>query len=290
MYRWCHSRVKCRWHRCRAFWYGGVRAVAFGGIFAAMLTAHAASEELRELATDRPDKTESAHTVDRGHFQVEVDLVNYARDHDADADITTHTVGVGIANYKYGVSRTLDLQIITESFVYQAERDHGASTTTTRQGVGDITPRVKWNFIGNDDGIFSLAAMPYVKFPTNRQNLGNDAIEGGAVFPMIYVLPRGFEFGAQVQFDINRNSGNTKYHGEFSHTLELSHDLFGPLAGYVEWFSTVSGESAAPWISTIDAGITIALHKQFRLDCGVNVGVTRAADDVNPFVGFSMKI
>jgi len=29
---------------------------------------------MRELSTDRPDKTESAYTVDAGHFQIESDL------------------------------------------------------------------------------------------------------------------------------------------------------------------------------------------------------------------------
>jgi len=32
---------------------------------------------MREMATDRPDKTESAYTVDAGHFQVEMDLLSY---------------------------------------------------------------------------------------------------------------------------------------------------------------------------------------------------------------------
>ena len=35
---------------------------------------------LREMSTDRPDKTERAYTVDAGHFQIEMDLVNYSYD------------------------------------------------------------------------------------------------------------------------------------------------------------------------------------------------------------------
>ena len=37
---------------------------------------------MRDLSTDRPDQTESAYTVDAGHFQLEMDFLNYARDHD----------------------------------------------------------------------------------------------------------------------------------------------------------------------------------------------------------------
>src|SRR5205814_5062766 len=32
---------------------------------------------LREMATDRPDKTESAFTVDAGHYQIEMDVLSY---------------------------------------------------------------------------------------------------------------------------------------------------------------------------------------------------------------------
>ena len=35
---------------------------------------------LREMATDRPDRTESAYTVDAGHYQIEMDLLTYTYD------------------------------------------------------------------------------------------------------------------------------------------------------------------------------------------------------------------
>lgn len=35
---------------------------------------------LREMATDRPDKTESAYSVDAGHYQIEMDLLTYTYD------------------------------------------------------------------------------------------------------------------------------------------------------------------------------------------------------------------
>src|SRR5687767_7346997 len=55
---------------------------------------------MREMSTDRPDKTESAYTVDAGHFQVEADLVSYAYDaHNPDRDHTiTESLGVGTLN------------------------------------------------------------------------------------------------------------------------------------------------------------------------------------------------
>ena len=35
---------------------------------------------MRELSPDRPDQTESAYTVDAGHYQLEMDFVNFTYD------------------------------------------------------------------------------------------------------------------------------------------------------------------------------------------------------------------
>jgi hypothetical protein len=42
-------------------------------------------------------------------------------------------------------------------------------------------------------------------------------------------------------------------------------------------------------IGTVDAGFTYALTEDIQLDAGVNIGVTRAADDWNPFLGLSWR-
>src|SRR5687767_14556340 len=61
-------------------------------------------ELMREMSTDRPDKTESAYTVDAGHFQLEMDVVSYGYDrHNVARD---HTVSDNLAiapfNFKVG--------------------------------------------------------------------------------------------------------------------------------------------------------------------------------------------
>ena len=61
------------------------------------------SNEMRPLATDRPDRTESPYTVDPGHFQFEIDLFNQVRD----ASTTESLVG-GI-NAKAGLTDSIDL-------------------------------------------------------------------------------------------------------------------------------------------------------------------------------------
>ena len=39
--------------------------------------------------------------------------------------------------------------------------------------------------------------------------------------------------------------------------------------------------------STFDFGFTYALRRDIQFDAGMNIGLTSAADDLNPFIGFS---
>ena len=63
----------------------------------------------------------------------------------------------------------------------------------------------------------------------------------------------------------------------------------GKWSGYVELFSDVSNESHAGWVANVDCGMSYPLTRDVQLDAGVNIGLTSAADDVNPFVGLSVR-
>jgi hypothetical protein len=131
--------------------------------------------------------------------------------------------------------------------------------------------------------------MPFVKFPTNQDGLGNEAVEGGVIFPFAMDLPNDWGFGAQAEVDHLQDANGSDYHQEFLNTVTVSHDIVGKLAGYVELFSNVSTESGAKWIATFDFGFTYALTRDIQLDAGMNIGITSAADDFNPFIGLSMR-
>jgi hypothetical protein len=102
-------------------------------------------------------------------------------------------------------------------------------------------------------------------------------------------LPREWELGTQVEVDHLQDSTASSYHQEFAHTVTVSHDIVGKLAGYVELVNSVSNESHSAWVATFDFGFTYAVSRDVRLDAGMNIGLTDAADDFNPFLGLSMR-
>ena len=248
-------------------------------------------ELMREMSTDRPDKTESAYTVDAGHFQMEMDMVSYSYDrYNPDhANTRVESFAVAPVNLKIGLLNQVDFQLILQTWNHVRIKDRDAGTTTTQQGFGDTLMRLKWNLWGNDSGDTALALMPYVKLPTNQDDLGNDSVEGGLIVPFAVSLPAGWGMGLMTQFDLVRDGDDSGYHSEFVNTVTLSHDIVGKLGGYVEFFSSVSTERGSGWVGTVDLGLTYALTDDIQLDAGINIGVTRAADDWNPFVGLSWR-
>jgi hypothetical protein len=71
--------------------------------------------------------------------------------------------------------------------------------------------------------------------------------------------------------------------------VTFNHAIVGNLSGYLEFFSAISTEDEASWVGTVDVGVTYMLTDNIQLDAGCNFGITRAADDINPFVGFSIR-
>lgn len=245
------------------------------------------AELMRELSTDRPDQTESAYTVDAGHFQIEADLLNFSRDRDAAA--VSEDLRSPVLNLKVGLLNAVDLQVILEPFVHVRSRDLATGNVAEDSGFGDVTTRIKINLWGNDGGTTALALMPFAKWPTADSALGNGSVEGGLIVPLAVALPGEFGLGLMTEVDFLRDQVGGGHHAEFVNSITVSRDLFGPVGAYVEFFTVVSTENGSEWQGYFDLGLTFGFTDNFQLDAGINLGVTDSAPDWNPFVGFSWR-
>lgn len=248
-------------------------------------------DQMREMSTDRPDLTESPYTVDAGHFQIEMDVVNYSHDrrNPDRAPVTVESVSFAAVNLKLGLCDRVDLQVLLEPYSRVRIHDRATGMVERHRGFGDITTRLKVNFWGNDGGKTALGMMPFVKLPSNQDGLGNNAMEGGIIFPFAAELPAGWGMGAMTEVDFLEDGDGRGHHAEFVNTITFGHDIVGDLAGYVEFFSAVSTERGSPWVGSVNFGFTYGLTDDIQLDTGLNIGVTRSADDLNPFLGISWR-
>jgi hypothetical protein len=234
---------------------------------------------MREMSTDRPDTTESAYTVDAGHFQIELDLANFTRDrHTSERNGGSESWSFLNANIKLGLTNHIDFQIVAPVF---------NRVRNGPEGFGDLTFRVKANLWGNDGGRTALAVMPFLKLPTASAGLGNDKVEGGLIIPFAAELSGGWGFGAMAEIDLLADDEGGGYHADFLTSFTFSHDLAGDLGGYVEFVSVLSEET--DWVASLNGGLTYGVSEDIQLDAGLRVGLTRAAEDLSPFVGVSIR-
>ena len=245
---------------------------------------------MRELSADRPDKTDCPFTVDAGHFQIEMDFANltFNQPNSQRGNVQSTTFQVAPVNLKAGLLNDLDFQLVFTPYESDTVKDRAAGTTERTSGFSGITPRLKLNLIGNDGGFFALALIPAITLPLTTGNLGNNSVEGGLGVPFAFDIP-GWDVGFQTSFLYNRDSLGSGYHTEFNNSVSIGHALIGRLSIAAEFFSSVSTESGSGWVGTVDTWLTYALNKNVRLDGGVYIGVTPAADDWHPWVGMTWR-
>ena len=237
--------------------------------------------QLREMSTDRPDQTESPFTIDAGHAQFELDFASYTRDRSGGVRITE--LALAPVNLRVGLRHDFELGIFLSPYVRQTERV-GSGATTATSGVGDTGLRAKLNFWGNDGGESAAGIFFDVKLPTAARGLGNNKVEGAVTLPISLELAGGWEMGAMTTLGLAHNGSS--YRGVWSNTITFGHDLAEDMGCYVE-LTSQAGDG--PHACTFDLGVTRRFGKHVQFDAGVNVGVSRAAPDVQFFAGLSRR-
>lgn len=242
------------------------------------------SSDLRDLSTDRPDTTESAYTVDAGHFQFEWEMLSSGRDKNSGTRTETWSSSV---NLKAGLTDNIDLQLVVEPYTYQKTSDPSSETA---EGVNDTEMRLKVNVWGNDGGDTAFAIMPFVRFPTHASAFGDDGkMEGGVILPLAFTLPGGWDSAFMLEFDAVRNEENDGYAMEALQSITFGHDIAGELGGFLELVNIENNEGGVGNEAYFNAGLIYALGSNGQVDAGFNAGISEEAEDARYFVGLSWR-
>lgn len=242
----------------------------------------ASPADVRPMSTDRPDTTESAYTVPAGMFQMEAGFFDYERD--AVRGSRTETATWGQVNFKAGLSDSMDLQLVFDS--YQEVSTYTAGSTLRQSGFGDVIVRLKKNLWGNDEGRSAFALMPYVSIPTGTE-LSAHAWQGGLIAPFAYELSDRFAFGAMGQMDMVHDADTQGYDLQWLASATLGMAVTDRAGMYFEAVA-VAGEDA-DFIALFNTGITYAVTDSLVFDAGVRIGLNRPAPDFGVFSGVSFR-
>lgn len=242
----------------------------------------------RPLTTDRPDTTESPYTVEAGRIQLEVSAAQWSTDRDTPArdDTRTNTWVVAPFNVRIGLTPASEVQFVNDGWVDSRVRDLATGLEERVRGAGDLTVRFKQNLWGNDEGSSALAVMPYVKLPVAARRIGNGEVEGGLIIPYARALSETWSFGAMTEVEVLRNDADTGHRVGWLNTATVSRGVTESVGVFFEVAWRVGEGSPA---GSFNLGATYGPHDDLQFDVGLNVGLTRAAEDLVLFAGFSRR-
>ncbi|MGB4775205.1 MAG: transporter [Daejeonella sp.] len=241
-------------------------------------------KELREMQTDRPDVTESAYTVDYGHFQYESDAIKLVRN--KENDILSHEFFFNLANIKLGITKSTDLQVVVETYIINESKNTLTQVSNKTSGFGDLTLRIKQNIWGNTGGKSALAVMPYLTIPTSKFTL-DKRVEGGIIFPFALELKNDWNFGAQVQLDFLKMDNGKAYQNQVLNSITFGKKLNDKFNAFAETFYTYTFKEEK-FDAGFNGGLIYSVSDNFKLDAGFNYGLTKSSDKIY-FVGFSFR-
>ena len=248
------------------------------------------AQTLRDLTTDRPDVTESPFTVDAGHIQIETTLLGYTRSRRDAAGNVVDTFEIATSNLRIGLTDRLEVDLVWQPYGIADSRD-GAAVS---RGIGSVDLRAKFNLWGNDgpsrSGDTVLAVLPYVTLPTDGDNgIGESEVAFGLIVPLAIELGGGFGLGLNAAANFTRAPDDPTYDAALLTSASLAYEWTDRLGTYAEAVWEFSRGGPGGDVVTLDTGFTYAIGTDWQFDAGINIGVTRAADPIAPFFGFSAR-
>jgi hypothetical protein len=251
------------------------------------------SDCMRKFDTDRPDVTESPITVDAGHVQTESDIFNYTRSRPDEEGTVTEKFLFGSTNVRVGVTNNAELDFLLQPYNAVRARMINPRLTSWDAGPDVLEARTKLNLYGNDSfdkrGSTTLALLPFIDLPTADNGVGEDHVEGGIIVPFAVKLSDRSVLGVMTEFDLRKDEAGEGYHVEYVNTASVSYDLTDKLSTYAEVATLFGDQSSFGGIVTLDTGLLYKPRANLQFDAGINIGVTRAADSIKPFVGLTRR-
>lgn len=247
-------------------------------------------EEMRPMNTERPSRADTVFTVDPGHFQVETSLLARGQNNDCYSSGCNKSKKTFIGNettLRLGLTQNSDFQMQFAPYVSSNVKSPGR--TEKNRGFGDLVLRYKYSFAGNYEP-YGLAVIPYIKLPTSKKNGGNNDVEGGLGIPFLLMDDGIWSLGGMTQINFLKNQDSQKpyrraYYASYANAIFLFTNWNTKLTSFIEYYTYKADRSNSWWQNTFDFGVIYTVNKNFKIDTGMNIGTTNAADDFYWFAG-----
>jgi hypothetical protein len=245
------------------------------------------SGEMRDFTPDRPSVTNGPYTVDPGHWLLEVGLFEYTRDR-YNNDVRLDSFAAGDTNIRLGVTSYAEVDFLFTAYTSILTADKATGIHSQQSGFSDLTVRSKINLFGDDGGFFAIGLIPSLTLPSGADGIGGRGFAGGVGLPVQLNLPADFQLGMEGTVQTIHEPGGGS-HFDYLNSVSLTRPITKKLSTYVEFATDISTMAHSSWIGTVDTALIYQPVNNWELDAGVNIGVTKAANDLFTFIGAAWR-
>jgi hypothetical protein len=243
---------------------------------------------MRDFTPDRPSVTNGPYTVDPGHWLLEVGLFEYTRDRYNSDGVRLDSFASGDTNIRLGVTSFAEVDFLFTAYTSILTTDKGTGIRSQQSGFSDLTMRSKISLFGDDGGFFAIGLIPSLTLPSGADGIGGRGFAGGVGLPVQFNLPADFQLGMEGTVQTIHEPGGGS-HFDYLNSVSLAHAITKKLSTYVEFATDISTGTHSSWIGTVDTALIYQPVNNWELDAGVNIGVTKAANDLFTFIGAAWR-
>lgn len=216
------------------------------------------------IDTDRPDQTESAVTMPKKWVQFELGL-QVQKNISTENEYLLPTLLT-----KYGLTKKIELRLITSLKRYQAIQSNGA--TVYENGIEPVLAGVKVALAEEKNWFPKTSLLFHLVLPTiASQHLKADKLAPHLLLSMQHSIAKNMGLGYNLGAEWD---GYTNEPG-WIYSISPGFDLGEKWYTYIEAFGVVS-KTAAPQ-HNIDGGLAYYINPNFKTDISFGYGISRTA-------------
>ncbi|MFT4120450.1 transporter [Bradyrhizobium sp.] len=223
-----------------------------------------------EIATDRPDVTNSSLVVPAGSIQSENGF-----------NTTGQGAGKGFdgsnSRLRFGVAPCLELLIDVPSYV-------GRLTGTTDTGFTNVTPGVKWQVSGLPEPA-NLSVVFGVGLPTGTPAITGEGLQPYLQFPWSYELGHGWGISGMFTSFFRPSDPANRQISEATFVIERK--ITAQLALFAEYIGDYPSRGAGTALLNVGGGYL--LNRTEQIDFHLAFGLNRNSPDYVVGIGYSYR-
>jgi hypothetical protein len=250
------------------------------------LAGAAHAQSLRDFCPDRPGLGTPACTIDRGHFAIELGLLDWTLDRQGGS--REDDIAAGDLLVRYGLTDSLEAQIGWTAYGHVRTRDGNA--VQQAGGTGDMLVALRQNLHNPDGSGLAVAIMPYATLPTASDGIGAGDWGAGVLVPISYELPHGFALGLTAEADAAVDADGEGRHFAFGAVIGLDVPVSDAIGATFELSARRDRDPAGAsteLLAGASAGWTP--NGNLQLDIGANAGLNRASPDLELYFGVARR-